>query len=99
YDRFLVLLCGIILAPLVIISRRLARRSAGVNAELNDQLEREVEIIEDGRDDAVADHYWRLARHQVHLSDLGAWNFLQMEFFVLALIVAALVRYCSLPGV
>ena len=30
---------------------------------------------------------------------MGAWNFLQMEFFVLALIVAALARYCSRPGV
>jgi hypothetical protein len=99
YDRTLVLFCGVIMAPLVILSRRLARRSSGVNAEFNDQLEREVEIIENGRDAAVSDHYRRLARHQVHLSDLGAWNFLQMEFFVLALIVAALARYCSLPGV
>lgn len=99
YDRTLVLFCGVIMAPLVILSRRLARRSSGVNAEFNDQLEREVEIIENGRDAEVSDHYRRLARHQVHLSDLGAWNFLQMEFFVLALIVAALVRYCSLPGV
>ena len=87
------------LAPLVLLSRRLARRSSGLNAELNDQLEREVEVIEDGGDAAVSDHYRRLARHQIRLSDLGAWNFLQMEFFVLALIVAALARYCSRPGV
>jgi hypothetical protein len=99
YDRLLVLLCGLMLAPLVILSRRLARRSFGVNAALNDQLEREVEVIEDGRTGLVSDHYCRLARYQVRLSDLGAWNFLQMEFFVLALIVAALARYCARPGV
>jgi hypothetical protein len=99
YDRPLVLLCGVTLTPLLILSRRLARRSSGLNAELNDQLEREVEVIEDGRDAPVSDHYRRLARYQIRLSDLGAWNFLQMEFFVLALIVAALARYCSLPGV
>ncbi len=99
YDRLLVLFCGLTLAPLVILSRRLARRSFSVNTALNDQLEREVEVIEDGRSGAVLDHYRRLARCQVRLSDMGAWNFLQMEFFVLALIVAALARYCSRPGV
>jgi hypothetical protein len=99
YDRRLVLLCGLMLAPLVVLSRRLAGRSSGVNAALNDQLEREVEVIEDGRAGPVSDHYRCLARHQVRLSDLEAWNFLQMEFFVLALIVAALARYCARPGV
>jgi ABC-type multidrug transport system fused ATPase/permease subunit len=99
YDRALVLFCGLMLAPLVILSGRLARRSSGVNAALNDQLEREVEVIEDGRTGPVSDHYGQLSRYQVRLSDLGAWNFLQMEFFVLALIVAALARYCARPGV
>jgi hypothetical protein len=99
YDRLLVLLCGLTLAPLVILSGRLARRSLGVHTALNDQLEREVAVIEDGRSGPVSDHYRRLARYQVRLSDLGAWNFLHMEFFVLALIVAALARYCSRPGV
>ncbi len=99
YDRLLVLLCGFTVAPLVILSRRLARRSFGVNAVFNDQLEREVEIIEDGRTGPVSDHYRRLAQYQVRLSDLEAWNFLQMEFLALALIVAALARYCSRPGV
>jgi hypothetical protein len=99
YDRILVLLCGVILAPLVFLSRRLARRSFGVNAALNDQLEREVAVIEEGQTGPVSDHYRSLARYQVRLSDLEAWNFLQMEFFVLALVVAALARYCARPGV
>jgi ABC-type multidrug transport system fused ATPase/permease subunit len=99
YDPRLVMICGLMLAPLLILSRRLAWRSSGVNAALNDQLEREVEVIEDGRTGPVSDHYRCLARYQVHLSDLEAWNFLQMEFFVLALIVAALARYCARPGV
>ena len=99
YDPLLVAVCGLMLAPLAVLSRRLARRSSGVNVALNDQLEREVEVIEDGRRGPVSDHYHSLARYQVHLSDLGAWNFLQMEFFVLALIVAALARYCARPGV
>jgi ABC-type multidrug transport system fused ATPase/permease subunit len=99
YDRPLVLYCGLALAPLLILSRRLVRRSKGLNAALNDQLEREVAVIEDGRPAPVTDHYRRLARYHVRLSDLGAWNFFQMEFFVLALIVAALMRYCSRPGV
>ena len=99
YDRILVLFCGLILAPMAILSRRLARRSSVLNAELNDQIEREVAVIEDGGPDRVLDHYRRLAGHQVRLSDLGAWNFFQMEFFVLGLVVAALARYCAQPGV
>jgi ABC-type multidrug transport system fused ATPase/permease subunit len=99
YDRQLVLFCGLMLAPLVFLSRQLARRSSGVNSALNDQLEREVEVIEDGGTGPVSDHYHRLAQYQVRLSDLEAWNFLQMEFFVLALTVAALARYCARPGV
>jgi hypothetical protein len=82
-----------------VLSRRLARRSFGLNAAFNDQLEREVEVIEDGRTGPVSDYYSRLARYQVRLSDLGAWNFLQMDFFVLGSIVAALARYCARPGV
>ena len=87
------------LAMLVVLSRRLARRSFTLNESLNDQLEREVEIIEEGRAGPVRDHYRLLARWRVRLSDLEAWNFLKMKFFVLGLIVAALARYCSLPGV
>jgi ABC transporter transmembrane region len=99
YDRLLVVLCGLTLAPLAILSRQLARRSFGVNAALNDQLEREVAVIEDGRTEPVSDHYRRVAGHQVRLSDLEAWTFLKMEFIVLALMVAALAQYCSRPGV
>src|SRR5262245_57526820 len=69
YDRQLVLFCGLILAPLVMLSRRLARRSIGVNASLNEQVEREVVVIEEGRPAAVSDHYRRLARHQVRQAD------------------------------
>jgi hypothetical protein len=99
YDWLLVVFCVLNLAPLALLSRRLARRSFTLNASLNNQLEREVEIIEDGQADPVRDHYRLLAWWRVRLSDMEAWNFLQMEFFILALIVAGLTRYCSLPGI
>jgi ABC-type multidrug transport system fused ATPase/permease subunit len=99
YDGLLAVFCLLTLAPLAVLNRRLARRSLALNAPLNDQLEREVEVIEGGREDQVRDHYRMLARWRVRLSDMEAWNFLRMEFFILALIVAALVRYCAAPGV
>jgi hypothetical protein len=99
YDRHLVAYCVLIVAPLVLMSRRLAQRSFTLNASLNDQLEREVAVIEDGRDDSVREHYRLQAQWRVRLSDMEAWNFLKMEFFILALIVASLIRYCSHPGV
>ncbi len=99
YDRLLVAFCVLNMAPIAVLSRRLARRSLTLNASLNNQLEQEVEIIEDGRPEPVRDHYGRLARWRVHLSDMEAWNYLHMEFFILALIVTALTRYCSHPGI
>jgi len=99
YDVVLVVFCLTMLAPLVFLTRKLARRSFTLNQSLNDQLEREVEVIENGQVDPVRDHFRLLAHWRVRLSDMEAWNFFLMEFFVLGLIVAALARYCSLPGV
>jgi hypothetical protein len=99
YDRLLVVFCLLTLGPLMVLGRRLARQSLTLNTSLNDQLEREVEIIEHGRESVVRDHYQALARWQVRLSDLDAWNYFRMEFFILALIVAALARYCARPQV
>jgi hypothetical protein len=98
YDWHLVGFCVLLVAPLVVLSRRLARRSFVLNASLNDQLEREVEIIEDGHDHSVREHYRLQAKWRIRLSDMEAWNFLQMEFFILALFIASLTRYCSHPG-
>src|SRR5262249_31472823 len=83
YDWALAIFCLGTLVPLAFSSRLLARRSLILNASLNDQLEREVEVITDGRDEPVRDHYLRLARWQVRLSDMQAWNFFRMEAFVL----------------
>jgi hypothetical protein len=99
YDWLLVGFCVLIVAPLVLMNRRLARRSFMLNTFLNDQLEREVAVIEDGRDDPLREHYRLQAHWRIRLSDMEAWNFLQMEFFILALIVTSLTRYCSHPGV
>jgi hypothetical protein len=99
YDRLLVAYCIVIVAPLVVVSRRLARRASLLNSSLNDQLEREVEVIETVSEHSVREHYQLLAQWRVGLSDIEAWNFFQMEIIVLALIVASLVRYCAHPGV
>lgn len=99
YDWLLAVFCLVTLAPLVFSSRSLARRSLALNGSLNNQLEREVGIISDGRDGPVRDHFQLLARWQVRLSDMEAWNYFRMEFFILGLIVASLARYCSRSGV
>jgi hypothetical protein len=99
YDPMLAGGALVTLLPLVVLNQRLAQRSYQLNNQLNDQLENEVGVIGTAQLQQVADHYQVLARWRVRLSDLEAWNFFQMEFFILALIVLALVRYCSLPGV
>ena len=95
YDVGVAGLCVLIVGPVALLSRRLGRRSLDLNGKLNDQLEREVEVVEEGCSEVVHDHYRRVARCRVRLSDLGAWNYCQMEFLVLGLIIAGLVRSCA----
>jgi hypothetical protein len=75
--------------------------SAPTGCQWHDELEREVAVIETGKTEVVREHHGAVGRWRVRLSDLEAWNFGQMELFILVLIGATLVRICTLgllPG-
>ena len=78
------LLVGIIFA----VSRR---RMFSLNKLLNNELERQVTMLESERDFSRRRHLSRLARWRIHLSDLEAANFAVAELFLSALIIGAVV--------
>jgi hypothetical protein len=98
YDGLLVPLCLGLLVPAWFLNRAYGRQAFWLNGRLHDQLEREVEVIQDGRPAEVRHHFRLLAGWNIRLSDKEALNFGLMELFVLALLAVALVRFGSVPG-
>ena len=99
YDRVLILYCLVLIIPASILNYFYSQKAYFLNGQLNDQLEKEVGIIEQGEFGSVQNHYKSVANWRIKLSDLGAINFSLMELFVLSLLIASLIRYCNLPSV
>ena len=66
-------------------------RLFSLNKLLNNELERQVAMLESGREFSRRRHLSRLARWRIHLSDLEATNFAIAELFLSALIISAVV--------
>jgi hypothetical protein len=66
-------------------------RMFGLNKLLNNELERQVSMLESGSDFSRRMHLGRLARWRIHLSDLEAANFAFAELLLAVLIVGAVV--------
>ncbi|MEM7501035.1 MAG: ABC transporter six-transmembrane domain-containing protein [Pseudomonadota bacterium] len=67
------------------------RRMFGLNKLLNNELERQVTMLERDTDISRRLHLGRLARWRIHLSDLEAGNFAIAELMLAALIIGAVV--------
>jgi hypothetical protein len=99
YDWMLLPFCLALVIPTYLVNSAFGRKTLLFNRLLNDQFEQEVEVIGRSQPQEVHEHYSRLARWRVKLSDWVAINFSLMELFVLGLMAAALVRFCTVPGV
>jgi hypothetical protein len=99
YDALTGLVCLALLAPLVVLNRAFARRALALNKGLNDQLEREVDVLTERRQAAVREHYGLLADWRVRLSDAEATTWGLLEVFIVGLVAFAIVRAVSLPNV
>jgi ABC-type multidrug transport system fused ATPase/permease subunit len=98
YDRVLVLYCAALVVPAMVLNFFFGRKSLRLSGLLHDQLEREVEVIRHPTREAVDEHYHTVARWRIKLSDNEALTMGLMETFVLLLMMAALVRFCTQPG-
>jgi ABC-type multidrug transport system fused ATPase/permease subunit len=67
------------------------RRMFSLNKLLNNELERQVTMLESGRAFSRRRHLSRLARWRINLSDLEATNFAVADLFLVSLIVGSVV--------
>lgn len=95
YDPWLIAYCGGLIVPALILNRYYSRRTLQLSAGLHDQLEHEVDIIREGSDADVRDHFDKAAGWRIRLSDAEAINFSLMELFILGVMIACLIRFCS----
>lgn len=95
YDLMLVPFCVAIVVPAVLLNAAYGRKTLALSKKLHDQFELEVDVVRRGDADEVRRHYERIGQSRVNLSDAEAVNFSLMEFFILGLMIAALVQFCS----
>jgi ABC-type multidrug transport system fused ATPase/permease subunit len=90
YDRWVVGICLAILLPVMMLGGRYGRRTARLNREQFDELEKQVDIIATRDAGTITQHYMRLRAWQIRVSDLEAWNFGATEIFVLLSVAGSL---------
>jgi ABC-type multidrug transport system fused ATPase/permease subunit len=99
YDWQISVYCLVLLIPLLVLNQIFARKSLRLNEELNNQLEREVEVLTAQNEDSVRSHYQLLGKWRIKLSNAEAGNWSVMELFVIGLALAVLFRTVSLPNI
>ena len=82
------ILVGMLIGLIFVISKR---RMLGLNKLLNNELERQVTMLESEKEFGRRLHLGRLARWRIYLSDLEARNFAMAELMLVVLIIAAVV--------
>jgi len=90
YEKKVVLLCGVMMIPVLVLSDVYGRRMNWLNKLKNDELEQQVDVIGTRDPETIRTHYERLRSWQVRISDQEAWNFGSMELLVLVVITASL---------
>lgn len=98
YDVQLGLVAALTAVPVVVLNRRLMRRSSRIYRPLNDESEREVSTIDRGSTDEVRQHFKVIARHWVRLSDAEATSWGIVDLLALALSVFALIHVTDRAG-
>jgi len=96
YDPWLIVYCGGLIVPAMILNTYYSRKTLKLSTGLHDQLEHEIDIIQEGGEPEVREHFDKAAGWRVRLSDAEAINFGLMELFILGVIISCLVRFCSL---
>lgn len=90
YDMDVVLLCIAVLVPIGIISRWYGKKMSVLMHHKNNEIEKQVEVIDSFDKEEIHRHYKDLRGWQVKITDMQAYNFGVMESMVVVLIGAAL---------
>lgn len=88
-----------LLLPVYAVNSIFGRRAATLNRGLNDEAEREVNVIAAGTPQTVAAHFRAVARWRVRLSDAEALTWSLVELLAIGAVLLVLLRATDLPGV
>ena len=99
YDRMVGLIVALLLVPVLTVYTAMGRRAHRLNKHLNDETEREVDLIARGRFGPLASHFRRRGRLRVRLSNTEAGSWSLVELFSITVVVLVLLRMTALPGV
>ncbi len=98
YDSSIVAVCLAILVPVMAISYRYGKKMKRLTKLKNDELEKQVNIISDGNQELIKNHYGKLRKWQIKISDKEAWNFGIMEVMVILVIAFSLLVSKNILG-
>jgi ABC-type multidrug transport system fused ATPase/permease subunit len=98
YDLAIGAVAALLFLPVAIINRRYMRRSLTLNEGLNNQLEREVQVIEAAQESAVARHFAEVRVWRVKLSDADAFNWTAIEGLSILVFLLVLLRIAYMPS-
>jgi ABC-type multidrug transport system fused ATPase/permease subunit len=91
YDAQVVMLCMLMLVPVSVTSYIYGKRMRRLNKLKNDELENQVDVLASKNTLRIHQHYHKLRRWQIKISDQEAWNFGVMELLVMVIISASLI--------
>jgi hypothetical protein len=98
-DWGLVPYCVALILPAYLLSLWVGRQSLLLNGRLNDQVEREVEVIQRAEPREVRGHFDLIRRCRIALSDRDAFSYGVLETLIFVAMAAAIIRTCAHPGV
>ncbi|MFZ6024027.1 MAG: ABC transporter six-transmembrane domain-containing protein [Bacteroidota bacterium] len=98
YQSSVVLLCLAILLPVMVISYIYGKKMKKLTRLKNDELEKQVNIISSGDKKAIYQHFNKLRKWQIRISDQEAWNFGIMELMVMVVISLSLLITNQVTG-
>jgi ABC-type multidrug transport system fused ATPase/permease subunit len=98
YDTQVVLLCLLMLIPVTITSYFYGKRMRRLNKFKNDELEQQINVLATRNPLRINEHYNKLRKWQIKISDQEAWNFGVMELLVMMIITVSLLTVSSVNG-
>jgi ABC-type multidrug transport system fused ATPase/permease subunit len=98
YDLIIGAAVTVLFLPVFLINRVYSRHTLMLNTGLNNQLEREVQIIERDEAGALKKHFEDVRCWRMKLSDAEAWNWGIVEILSILVFVAVLARATYLPN-
>ena len=98
YDLVIGALVTVLFGPVILLNRWYSRHTYALNTGLNNQLEREVGLIEADDEAALRQHFEDVRGWRVRLSDAEALNWGSIEVLSIIVFVAVLARATFLPN-